>query len=269
MTNGTRPPTPSPVAGSGVVRPVLGLLRRWWPVGAVAALLAAAALASAHSSIGASQIPPAAENVPWVPEYPTDTPSPPPSIPVEPRDAGEATQAHIPQWIATVAMVLLGLAILAVLGYLSWLLLRGALRRTSRALPAQRARRTAEGTAREVAAALDAGLVELDDQATDPRVAVIACWVRLEEAAAAAGVPRHPGDTPTDLVTRLLRGDPSTGVPAIVSADVLAEFAHVYREARYATREVDEGTRDQARAALRRLRGELTIVTTGASEVPS
>ncbi|GAB3945699.1 hypothetical protein GCM10027614_37920 [Micromonospora vulcania] len=118
-------------------------------------------------------------------------------------------------------------------------------------------------------AALDAGLLELDDRDTDPRVAVIACWVRLEEAAATAGVPRRPGDTPTDLVTRLLRGDPEAGVPAIVSADVLAEFAHVYREARYATHPVDERTRDQARAALRRLRGELAAVTQSATEVPA
>ncbi|MGW3601336.1 MULTISPECIES: DUF4129 domain-containing protein [unclassified Micromonospora] len=266
MTDGTRPPTPYPAEEPGVLRQVFGLLRRWWPVGAVAVLLAGAALASAHSSIGASRIPPAAENVPWVPEYPTAEPSP--SIPVEPRDAGEATQAHIPQWIATVAMVLLGLAIAAVLGYLTWILVRGAVRRTTRALPAQRGRRTAEGTAREVVAALDAGLVELDDRDTDPRVAVIACWVRLEEAAATAGVPRRPGDTPTDLVTRLLRGDPSAGVPAIVSADVLAEFAHVYREARYATRPVDERTRDQARAALRRLRHELAAVAPS-QEVPA
>ncbi|MFG2047094.1 DUF4129 domain-containing protein [Micromonospora sp. NPDC048935] len=258
MTDRTQPPTPFGSAEPGVLRPVLGLLRRWWPVAAIAALLAGAALASAHSSIGASRIPPAAENVPWVPEYPTAEPSP--SIRVEPRDAGEATQAHIPEWVAKVAMVLLGLALLAALGYLTWVLVRGALRRTTRALPAQRARRTAEGTAREVAAALDAGLVELDDRDTDPRVAVIACWVRLEEAAAAAGVPRLAGDTPTDLVSRLLRGDPAAGIPAIVSADVLAEFAHVYREARYATRPVDERTRDQARAALRRLRGELTVV---------
>ncbi|MEU5913039.1 DUF4129 domain-containing protein [Micromonospora sp. NPDC047527] len=267
MTSGTRPPTPSPPAEPGVLRPVLGLLWRWWPVGAVVALLVGAALASAHSSIGANRIPPAAENIPWVPEYPSEQPAS--SFPVEPRDAGEATQAQIPQWIATVAIGLLGLAILAALGYLTWILIRGVMRRTTRALPAQRARRTAEGTAREVVAALDAGLVELDDQDTDPRVAVIACWVRLEEAAAAAGVPRLPGDTPTDLVTRLLRGDPTAGIPAIVSADVLAEFAHVYREARYATRDVDEGTRDQARAALRRLRGELTIVTMGAPEVPA
>ncbi|MBM7492531.1 hypothetical protein JOD64_003753 [Micromonospora luteifusca] len=261
MTDGTRPPTPYEAAEPGVLPPALGLLRRWWPVGAVAALLAGAALTSAHSSIGASRIPPAAESLPWVPEYPTA--EPPPSIPVEPRDAGEATQAHIPEWIATVATVLLGLAILAALGYLAWILLRGFRRRRAiRSLPANRARRTAEGTARDVVAALDAGLEELDDTDTDPRVAVIACWVRLEEAAAAAGVPRLTGDTPTDLVSRLLRGDPAAGVPAIVSTDVLGEFAHVYREARYATRPVNERTRDQARAALRRLRGELSAVAT-------
>ncbi|MET8230108.1 DUF4129 domain-containing protein [Micromonospora sp. NPDC005298] len=257
MTDGTRPPTPYPAAEQGVLRPAVGLLRRWWPVGVIAVLLAGAALASGNSSIGASRIPPV-EQVPWVPEYPTA--EPPPSIPVEPRDAGEATQAHIPQWIATVAMVLLGLAILAALSYLGWILLRGLRRRrATRALPAQFSRRTAEGAAREVVAALDAGLVDLDDRDTDPRVAVIACWVRLEEAAATAGVPRRAGDTPTDLVSRLLRGDPAAGVPAIVSADVLAELAYVYREARYATRPVDERTRDQARSALRRLRGELTV----------
>ncbi|MDT0533117.1 DUF4129 domain-containing protein [Micromonospora sp. DSM 115977] len=245
----------------------ISVLRRWWPVAAVVLLLAVAAFSSAHSSIGASRIPPAADNIPYVPEYPSAEPVE--SIPVEPRDAGQATQASIPQWIATVAIVLLGLAILVVFGYLTWTLVRGAMRRTTRALPAQRSRRTPEGTAREVAAALDAGLEELDDRDTDPRTAVIACWVRLEQAAAGAGVPRLAGDTPTDLVTRLLRGDPSMGIPAIASADVLAEFAHVYREARYATREVDERTRDQARAALRRLRGELTVAVADDTEVPA
>ncbi|MFF3866944.1 DUF4129 domain-containing protein [Micromonospora sp. NPDC001898] len=238
----------------------LSVLRRWWPVGAVAGLLAVAALAAGHSSLGASRIPPA-DNIPYVPDYPSA--QPPTSIPAEPRDAGEATRAHIPEWLGTVAVVLLGLAIAVALGYLTWTLVRGMARRTTRALPSRRARRTAEGTAREVVAALDAGLVELDDADVDPRTAVIACWVRLEEAADAAGVVRRTGDTSTDLVTRLLRGDPEAGIPAIVSADVLAEFAHVYREARYATRPVDERTRDQARAALRRLRGELTAVAAG------
>lgn len=236
----------------------LSVLRRWWPVAAVAVLLATAALAASRSSLGASRVPPPVESVPFIPEYPTAEPVP--SIAVEPRDTVESTGAAVPGWIVTAVLVLLGLAVLGVFGWLLWTLVRGVLRRTTRALPAARPHRDAEGTAREVAAALDAGLIDLDDDATDPRTAVIACWVRLEEAAAGAGVSRLPGDTPTDLVIRLLRGDESAGVPAIASADVLADFAHVYREARYATRTVDERTRDQARAALRRLRGELTAV---------
>ncbi|MFJ8577021.1 DUF4129 domain-containing protein [Micromonospora sp. NPDC093277] len=243
----------------------LGVLRRWWPVAAVTLLLAGIALAAGHSTIGASRIPPAADRLPYVPEYPTAEPAP--SIPVEPRDAGEPASAGIPQWILTAALVVLGLALLVGIGYAVWTVVRGVLRRATRAIPAQRARRTAQGTAREVVAALDAGLVELDDRSTDPRTAVIACWVRLEEAAEEAGVSRHVEDTSTDLVSRLLRGDPSAGVPAIASADVLDGFAHVYREARYATHAVDERMRDQARAALRRLRGELTSLA-GAGEEP-
>ncbi|MET7803726.1 DUF4129 domain-containing protein [Micromonospora chersina] len=239
----------------------LGVLRRWWPVAAVILLLSVAALAAGHSTIGASRIPPAADNIPYVPEYPSAEPAP--SITIEPRDLGEPTSGGIPGWLATTAVVLLGVAVLAVIGYVLWTVLGGALRRTTRAVPTQRARRTAEGTAREVVAALDAGLEDLDDRSTDPRTAVIACWVRLEEAADEAGVPRRAEDTPTDLVSRLLRGDPAAGVPAIASADVLDGFAHVYREARYATHTVDERMRDQARAALRRLRGELTTVAAG------
>ncbi|MCI4064313.1 DUF4129 domain-containing protein [Micromonospora sp. R77] len=246
----------------------LGVLRRWWPVASVTVLLAGAAFAAGHSSLGASRIPPASDTIPYVPDYPSAEPAA--SIPVEPRNGAEATQARIPPWILDAALVLLGLAVLLALGYLVWTLVTGALRRTTRALPVARARRTAEGTAREVVAALDAGLVELDDRSTDPRTAVIACWVRLEETAQEAGVPRLAGDTPTDLVGRLLRGDAEAGVPAIASADVLDGFAHVYREARYATHAVDERMRDQARAALRRLRGELATLATGpAAGVPS
>lgn len=244
----------------------IGVLRRWWPIAAVTVLLAAAAFAAGHATIGASRIPPAVDDFPYVPEYPTAEPTP--AIPVEPRDVGQPVSSGIPQWIFTTALIVLGLAMLVAVGYVLWTLVGGALRRTARAIPAQRTRRTAEGTAREVVAALDAGLVELDDRSTDPRTAVIACWVRLEEAAEEAGVPRLAGDTSTDLVSRLLRGDPAAGVPAIASADVLDGFARVYREARYATHAVDERMRDQARAALRRLRGELSSLAV-AGEVSS
>jgi hypothetical protein len=80
---------------------------------------------------------------------------------------------------------------------------------------------------------------------------VIACWLRLEQAAAAAGTPKRIGDSPTDLVSRLLQAH-------AVNADVLAAFADVYREARYATHTVDDRMRVQARSALQRIRTELT-----------
>ena len=79
---------------------------------------------------------------------------------------------------------------------------------------------------------------------------MIACWVRLERAAAAAGTEREPGDTSTDLVERVLADH-------AVTAPVLAGFAALYREARFATHVVDEAMRDQARAALRQIRDEL------------
>src|SRR5205814_870257 len=79
----------------------------------------------------------------------------------------------------------------------------------------------------QVIAAVEAGLSDLDDADADPRRAVIACWVRLEQAAAAAGTPRNVGDTPTELVTRLLTGH-------AVSAAVPYRLAEVYRLARYA-----------------------------------
>ena len=83
------------------------------------------------------------------------------------------------------------------------------------------------------------------------------CWVRLEDAAAAAGTPRHPGDSPTDYVGRLL-------AEQRVDAGVLAALLAVYREARYATHTVDDQMRQQARSALQRLRADLGASRTGA-----
>lgn len=101
----------------------------------------------------------------------------------------------------------------------------------------------------ELLAAVDEAVQRSSDTA-DPRQAVIACWVRLEEAAAAAGVPRHDTDTATDLVVRLLR-------TRDVSEPVLSALAGAYRRARYAWHPVDEQMRREARSALQRLRTEL------------
>ena len=100
--------------------------------------------------------------------------------------------------------------------------------------------------------AVDQGLDALAETDADPRRAVIACWARLEAVAAGAGagIARRPGDTSTDLVVRLLGAHR-------VSADVLADFAAVYRLARFAAHGVDDGMRLRAQAALRQLRDEM------------
>ncbi|NIK62202.1 DUF4129 domain-containing protein [Kribbella shirazensis] len=102
-----------------------------------------------------------------------------------------------------------------------------------------------------LAEAVDSGLAQIDSgTATD---AVIACWVALEEAAASAGVPRDPSETPAEFTVRVL------GIGGI-SEPQLIGLGELYREARYSTHGSSEQARTEARAALRRLRDELAHV---------
>jgi hypothetical protein len=223
-----------------------GSLRRWWPLAAVVLLLALATVAAAHSSPQIGRVDePSSGSAPA-----SRLEEPGAQASTEPGDFVEAEPTEVPGWLGTVAVVI-GCVVLAVLlGVMVWTLSREITRRRVRGkMPPRQVSRTA--SAEEVVAALDAGLIDLSDADLDPRRAVIACWLRLEQAAAAAGTPRQASDTSTDLVTRLL-GEHH------VSGDVLASFADVYREARYATHTVDERMREQARSALQRLRTELT-----------
>ncbi len=104
----------------------------------------------------------------------------------------------------------------------------------------------------DVLAAVDAGIADLMADDSDPRGAVIACWVRLEAVAAAAGLDQHPGATSSDLVANLLASQR-------VSVDVLTSLADLYRTARYSQHVIEATMRDEARAALIRLRGEIVI----------
>ena len=221
-------------------------LRRWWPFAAVLGLLFVAALSATRSA-------------PQLDQIQTDaTPTtPPPLLPkTQPSSdnlahGGPAAAKGLPDWVGTAALVLLGVASLVVVVLVVWGILRDqAKRRARRGRRDAAASRHGARTAEELVAALDAGLEELSDTDRDPRRAVIACWVRLEQAAAAAGTPRSPGDSPTDLVGRLLREQR-------VDEQALAALLAVYREARYATHTVDDQMRRQARSALERLRADL------------
>ncbi|MEU7826775.1 DUF4129 domain-containing protein [Catellatospora sp. NPDC049133] len=230
----------------------MGALRRWWPLLAVAALLM---LAAATASVSVLPIGRAAPEQSASPN-PTPTASPSPRTPT-PSPSAPPEEAADTGWLGVVGLAVLlaiGAAVLIVL-------LKAAAKSTTkfrrRAIREKPPVRIAQLTdEEEVVAALDAGLLDLDDDAADPRTAVIACWVRLEQAAAAAGVPRLPDDTATDLVVRMLHR-------RRLDAGVLNGFADVYRRARYATHRVDDDMRLQARASLHRLRDELTAGTRG------
>jgi hypothetical protein len=224
----------------------LAALRRWWPLAAVLGLLFAAAVAATRSEPQLQRINPDAEpttdSAPLLPTQPDAT--------VAESGQGSAPAASgLPDWVGTAALVVLTVAGLVLVALVVWAIVRDQARRRARKdrpAPVAEEPRTAE----DLVAALDAGLEELSDTDRDPRRAVIACWVRLEQAAAAAGTRRHAGDSPTDLVGRLLREQR-------VDAGVLAALLEVYRQARYATHTVDDQMRTQAVSALRRLRADL------------
>jgi hypothetical protein len=228
------------------------VLRRWLPLLAVVALLAGAFLAAAYAEPQIDVAPleppsPSAEQPVAASGEPSA--SPPPDEAAEPN----RIEINIPPWLNQLLTVLclVGAAVIGLV--LLWFVLRSNAQARGRpvaidegATPAPAAR------AEDLAAAVDAGLAELAGSDTDPRRAVIACWVRLEEAAAAAGTPRHASDAPADYVLRLLAAHR-------VSRPVLDRFAAVYRQARYSTGPVDEGMRTTAVSALGRLRAELTV----------
>lgn len=227
--------------------PALPALRRWAPLLAVGGLLGAAAVAAALSSPEVTRLPlPRPRHSPVVPSGAAGNPE------MSRGPGAESSQLILPPWLAELALGLCLLVVVVIVGLVVWVVLRDTFTVRKGVL------RTEDGTptglrprTEEVVAALDAGLSDLSDTDRDPRRAVIACWVRLEQAAASAGTPRHLGDTPADLVLRLLGGHR-------VDRGVLDRFAGLYREARYATHVIDDEMRAQAQSALRQLRGELT-----------
>jgi len=216
---------------------------------AVVALLAAAMFAAVYANPRIEYLP--ADPLPTGPtrsQAAGPSESPEPLFPTPP--AGLVDSWALPGWLTGLLSGLCAAAVIAIIVLLLWMMLRDRLMERRVRLSLEAEPPPVPTLAHErVRAAVDEGLADLDDEG-DPRRAVIACWVRLERAASAAGIEREAGDTPTDLVSRLLRTHS-------VSGGVLDGFAAVYREARYATHTVDAAMRDQARSALRQLRDEL------------
>lgn len=88
------------------------------------------------------------------------------------------------------------------------------------------------------------------DELTDPAEAVLACYVAMERAAAAAGTGRRPHETPHDLLHRVL-------TEQAVSPQSAGELTVLYEQVRYGAYSPDEPMRDRARRCLRAIRAEL------------
>ena len=226
------------------------MVRRWLPLLAVAALLAAAFAAAALSEPQFNVRPPSSSEEELVPDSSgsiTVT-----AVPVESAPPAKKSGFVLPAWVETVLGVLCGVVVLLIAGVLIFFALRDSVQARGRPIEIDKDTPKPASHAAEVAAALDAGLDELSRGGSDPRSVVISCWVRLEEAAASAGTPRHPSDAPSDLVLRLLAGHQ-------ISRPVLDRLAAVYLAARYSFGDVDESTRSAAVSALQRLRAELDV----------
>jgi len=95
-----------------------------------------------------------------------------------------------------------------------------------------------------------------------PANAVVAAWVRLEDAVRGAGLHDDDSRTSTELVTSVIRG-------LGVSQAPLERLAGLYREARFSRHPVGEDARARAGEALRQIQADLRRLSRTAAGSPS
>lgn len=88
----------------------------------------------------------------------------------------------------------------------------------------------------------------------DPRSAVIRSYQKLELALDRLGLQRHPAETPTEHLRRVLAGQTIDPVP-------LLRLGELYRVARFSTHPVTEADRDRAAGSLAAIGSRLAAPT--------
>ncbi|CAN5351711.1 hypothetical protein BH20ACT24_BH20ACT24_13670 [soil metagenome] len=96
---------------------------------------------------------------------------------------------------------------------------------------------------------VDAGINALS-AIPDPRAAVLACYARMQRVVDAAGIARSPSDTPLETLENVLR---ERRVPPASAR----ELTRLFEWARFSPHEIDEAMRQEAVAALLRVREAL------------
>jgi len=84
----------------------------------------------------------------------------------------------------------------------------------------------------------------------EPRNAIVACWVQLEDACARIGLRRGPAETSMEFTQRVL-------TTYAVGRGPIDDLADLYREARFSEHVLTEEHRDRAVTALTELTGRL------------
>lgn len=224
--------------------------RRWLPVVVVAAGLMIAGIAAQGSGLQWGE-----REVSW--ESPTDSVEElAPEIEERPSleeitPADEESPSPIPSWVSWLILgILVGIPLTLLLYFLARRLLQWVVEPPASDRPVEEAQYLRRDIAL-VEQAVEAGLAEID-LGTDPRSAIIACWVHFEHASEAVGIPRETSDVPSDLTRRLLETHRLEG-------GSLERLSTAYLRARYSPHAVGEADRDSARDALIDLQRQLGV----------
>lgn len=104
----------------------------------------------------------------------------------------------------------------------------------------------------ELAAAAGAARTRLVESG-EPRNAIVACWLSLEDAAARAGLARQPAETSVEFTARVL-------ARFSVEYAAVETLSGLYREARFSRHSMTEAQRQRAAASLRSIERGLHLL---------
>lgn len=188
------------------------------------------------------------------PGHPTSSTTavpPGPAHPAAPPHTAGSGSSGVAGWVIVGVLVMLAAAA-AVTTSLRWVR-EGRLREVSRPAVAVDPTPPAGEAVPDVGPALSA----LEDESS-PRGAVLACWLRLEEAVAGTGAARAPAETSGELTRRVLTAH-------AVDPSGLARLHALYLQARFAAAPVTPAAPGEARRILQDVRAQLDGARAGAA----
>ena len=159
-----------------------------------------------------------------------------------------------PGWIGAALQIAgVGVVVFIVLAYVAADKWAPRLRRGGRmAVRRKRGGFDTLATVRVTQLVVDAEATRAALQGGTARNAIVACWMQLERAATAAGLPRIAAETPAEYVQRVVTA-------ASVDPEPIGQLAALYREARFSRHALGEEHRGRAVLALHRVVGALDV----------